>query len=269
MLSTRPLTLLILLFTSLSAATACRGGTTNTNTTSGSTGIAAPEIVLENAAVIEGVINNNLGAVTNKMLSFDPAKGSFDLVISSPGGSVMTGSQFINQMEAVKGRGVNIRCFVVDMAASMAFSILVHCNERYTLTHAFLLWHRARIMSGGLGGSPTTAETARTDAVQLQLVDDLILHEVLDSMPDADESAIKWHFEKETLHNGYSLHLFSPSFITPFESIPGLLDVMLDKKVPRSTRGGIFDIFSVGIRQIFYIAPNYPVVLDTNSNNNN
>ncbi len=69
----------------------------------------------------------------------DKSDGSINMIINSPGGSIIAGNFIINSMEYVKGRGVKINCFVADIAASMAYSILLHCSERTALSHSMLL----------------------------------------------------------------------------------------------------------------------------------
>lgn len=210
------------------------------------------------ALIIEGAIEKgNILELGKKLLEADPSKGPMDLLINSPGGDVVTGFRFINQMEEAKANGLTIRCFVPEMAASMAFGIFVHCSERYALAHSFLLWHRARVMGGGLFGSAMTAPMARGTAAQLEVLDSQILREATAAMPDADPRLVEWHFENETLHTGESLHIFSPDFLTPLQQIPGLFDAMMDKKTPRSVvRESLFGRMQVQPGQIIYVAPN-------------
>lgn len=94
---------------------------------------------------IEGGITD-LTEQEEKILSMSEVSNApIDIIISSPGGSVVAGIFFINAMERVKARGVKIRCLVDKMAASMAMHILGNCSERYALAGSLLLWHPAYI----------------------------------------------------------------------------------------------------------------------------
>lgn len=61
--------------------------------------------------------------------------------INSPGGSILFGMMIVDAMEMAKLRGVQFRCLVGAVAASMAFQILAHCDKRYALSNANLLFH--------------------------------------------------------------------------------------------------------------------------------
>ncbi len=200
-------------------------------------------------AVIEGVIlGTNLNAVETALNKVD--NGIFDLVINSPGGSVQTGFHFVSTMEAAKLRGVTIRCFVTEVAASMAFQILLHCNERNILSRSFLLWHRARVMLGGRGGAMTSPQLSVV-ARSLQDADDIIFNEVSHNISGFSHAELVYHFENETLHIGEKLANQSSSF-TAYPAIPGLFEALYDKSLPRSAPSGFFDSFDFG--EIVYIS---------------
>lgn len=188
----------------------------------------------EDALVVEGVIaRGNLVSLGQELLKrASDGATKVDMIINSPGGSVIDGFLFINVMEAAKAKGLYIRCFVPEIAASMAFGLLVHCNERHTLARSFLLWHRARI-SAGFGTVLTATEMLKLGS-DLARVDQLILDEVTAAMPDVNPEVISYHFESETLHVGTNLHKLSPIFITSHKTIEGLYDTMSSKSVPRN-----------------------------------
>ena len=72
------------------------------------------------------------------------------LLINSPGGSVAAGNVFIDAMRIAKSRGVDVKCITSIYAASMAFSILANCSERFVLPNSKLLFHPARISLMGM-----------------------------------------------------------------------------------------------------------------------
>jgi len=181
---------------------------------------------------IDDSISRNMDAVQAKLLEFakDASKGPIDIVIDSPGGSVFTGFQFVNAMEEVKGKGITLRCFVSGIAASMAFQILVHCNERYALSRSFLLWHGVRT---GVR-EPITASSAAALHADLASIDKVIMKELKGSL-ELPEATILFHFNQETLHIGDNLALLCPNFISTHAYIPNLSEALHSKDVVRNS----------------------------------
>lgn len=184
------------------------------------------------AVVVSGPIMGSLDSTAKAMhdMSVDKKHGEepIDLILDSPGGSVISGFAFINAMEAIKERGTPIRCFVKDMAASMAFGIFLHCSERHALSRSLLLWHRARV--GGMG-EPITAPLATQLAEALQSADDVILEETISVLSkDMSEGDIERHFEAQTLHIASNLGRLLPHVLQVHSTIPGLYEAFYAKK---------------------------------------
>lgn len=197
--------------------------------------LGAPRVNAQRSYLINGVIGQgNLFPIGSELLRRSKVdRGEpVDLIISSPGGEVTTGFLFVSQMRAAQANGLVIRCFVPTFAASMAFHLLTQCNERYILDNSFLLWHRARIMLGGMFGAAMTGPELGTLAMALLKLDARIYTEVLRAL-QADPSKVKYHFEKETLHTGYDLARFAPKFAESYLHIPGLMESLSDPKIPR------------------------------------
>ena len=150
-----------------------------------------------------------------------------DMIISSPGGSVAVGSIIIDRMEQLKERGVVFRCVVRDLAASMAFQILLHCNERYAAPKAFLLWHPVRVFFQGVIFS-TAAEVLM---IQLKLADEEAVSD-LKKYLQMGEKELMWHFHNETLHHASGLSKLSPSF---FEKVTNDIINLWPDKVALNT----------------------------------
>jgi ATP-dependent protease ClpP protease subunit len=205
--------------------------------------------------VVAGPIaDGNLEPLGAQILAWSQSnpKVAIDIIIDSPGGSVITGFQFINVMEAVRARGTRLRCFVPNIAASMAFQLLLHCDERYVLTHSFLLWHGVRVFDVG---GPVTAPGAEDLARDLASLDRTILRE-LDATLGLPREVVRFHFQKETLHQGQDLAELTPSFVTAYLTVPGLFEAMAS--APRSTPPvRLFGdtLFSVG--EIVYLDPSW------------
>ena len=191
---------------------------------------SAPTVNLDRAVGIDDGIGRNMEGVQTKLLQLGSDKSGtpVDIVIDSPGGSVFTGFQFVNAMEEVKGQGTRIRCFVAGIAASMAFQILVHCDERYALSRSFLLWHGVRT---GVR-EPITSRSAAALHADLAAIDKVILAELRESL-GIDDEALLFHFNQETLHIGDNLAALAPGFLTVYRFIPGLNAALHSEKVVR------------------------------------
>jgi ATP-dependent protease ClpP protease subunit len=204
------------------------------------------------SVVISGPIaSGNTEPLGAMMLDWSRAapKQPIDLILDSPGGDIYTGFQFINVMEAVRARGTPIRCFVPTIAASMAFQILLHCSERYTLDHAWLLWHGVRTYGGD---QAITASVARDLARELEIMDRAIMRELRDTLGLADP-VIRFHFERETLHRGYDLAEMAPKFIRSLPAVPGLYDAL--NSSPRTELPDFFGASPFVPGEIVYLAP--------------
>jgi ATP-dependent protease ClpP protease subunit len=215
---------------------------------------APPTVNATRAVVIAGPIaRGNLAPLGNRLLALstsDP-KTPVDVILDSPGGDVVTGYMFVSQLEAVRARGTTVRCFVPTLAASMAFQILVHCDERYTLDYAFLLWHRVRVF--GIE-TPITAPLAGELSKELQRMDTLIFRELVGALgDDLDVDDISYHFERETLHIGQGLAEIAPGFITSYAAIPGLFEALASAPRSQQARGLFGDQATFRPGQIVYI----------------
>lgn len=176
------------------------------------------------------------GMVKLAKLSLSESPGLVDIIIDSPGGRVDTGFQFIMLMKQFKQAGGIIRCSVVNMAASMAYHIFLHCDERHALSEAFLLWHRARVVVGGLMGQPMTFNEAHQLAVQLGQLDSHIFSDIRKKMPRVSTRYLRYHFERETLHVASQLNVAVPGFMSVHDSIGNLLESVLGKDFGRQQK---------------------------------
>jgi hypothetical protein len=165
-----------------------------------------------------------------------------DIIISSPGGSVIAGNLIVDRMVQHKNDGIKFRCFVRDLAASMAFQLLLFCDERYATPHAFLLWHPVRIFMQGV----VTADNASNLSTQLRQADEVALHDLRAylSMSEAD---ILMHFYNETLHQALNLQSTAPGF---FKGVTNNVKNLHPDKpaLDTSAFSGLF-----GLNQIVYI----------------
>jgi ATP-dependent protease ClpP protease subunit len=193
-----------------------------------------------------------------KDIANDTLPSNLTLVINSPGGSVGAGFAFITLLKEAKGTGMKLTCIVPQLAASMAFHILMHCDERHVLAESALLWHRARVQLGGgmFGGPALTTNELTSLGQQLAEIDNHILVDLKATLgKDMEEADILWHFERETLHLGQALcNEKAKNFCISHDSIPGLTKIMMNEKVVRTKQQqSLFDMFRKG--ELIYIDP--------------
>lgn len=190
--------------------------------------IRAEEFSPKDTVIInQPIVGNTMAPVMermNRFLSKKKAPAEIKLIIDSPGGSVYTGFKFIVQMKALQAQGTVIKCYVPGLAASMAFHILVHCDERTVLQESALLWHRARIF---VMMAALTAPMANELSRDLQQIDNHIIREVRAGLSrDMSDREIMYHFERETLHVGRDLCEKAPNFCTAKAAVPGLMEAI-------------------------------------------
>jgi ATP-dependent protease ClpP protease subunit len=169
---------------------------------------------------IRGMITAAILLKGKEMLNISKDEREITLLINSQGGQVNTGLMFIDMMEIVKARGTKIRCVVPNLAASMAFHILAHCDSRYTLPSAILLWHPAKqscLMCA------MSAEDMIYSGTQLQLIEQP-QNEYLIKAMNVPEEFFYFHYEHETLWAAYVLNNQVPGFIEIVKDIQGLDD---------------------------------------------
>jgi hypothetical protein len=140
---------------------------------------------------------------------------------------------FINKLVAMKAVGIRLDCYVLDMAASMAFQIFTQCSNRYALSSSFLLWHGVRTSMD----SVITSNTAALLLEDLKRMDDTIMSQ-LDSTLNLETADIVHHFNHETLWTGRQLHKEDPEFLSIAAAFPEVIEVVY---APSTTRSAKFD----------------------------
>jgi ATP-dependent Clp protease protease subunit len=142
------------------------------------------------------------------------------LVINSPGGEVITGTQFVSAMRVAKARGVVLKCLVPMAAASMAFIIYNECSERYALSQSLFLWHSIRSMLLGVY-TPAELGIIQADMLRFQSNFDSLMQSELDI--SAEE--FYYHYHNNSLLPALYLHSISPYYMTLVDDITGVLNV--------------------------------------------
>lgn len=185
------------------------------------------------------------------------------VVISSPGGEVISGMSFVGDMRLAKSRGITLNCYVLDMAASMAFQMLTECTNRYALKSSYLLWHGVRV--GGIE-SAVTAETAQALADDLGRMDVEVLDQ-LDHSLHIGSDAVRFHFHRETLWSGRALEKEDPRFISSYAAFPQLM-----KELPKAVsmkQPNLLDMLFGGEVTYQYIWDKYSYMLRNPTNKAN
>lgn len=192
---------------------------------------ATPVVHLENSAVIDQpIMGDNLSPISDFLVSSIGKRKSVDLIINSPGGSVSSGFAFLSRLDYVRSRGVVINCFVPEIAASMAFQILLHCDNRYALKRAGLLWHRVSI---GIRATRLNTLVIADLLTDLSAVDKQIVADLEANLPLSKERIV-YHLDRETLHFATDLDILAPGFLTEVvDAVPGLYETMKSDKVVR------------------------------------
>lgn len=209
-----------------------------------------PAYGADRVILIDGEISNGsmrpILDYMNELIAAPIAPEKLHIILNSPGGSVVTGFLFLDRLNALKAKGTRVICNVAEVAASMAFQILVNCDERYAMDTSFLLWHRARVFLGGMMGAAMTGPELYAMGVQLKDLDEHIYRDVRNAMPDAPEHYISFHFEKETLHTGANLNKAVPSFISLDPDLAWTMTQLSSTSSVRTARGSIFDTLRFG-----------------------
>jgi ATP-dependent protease ClpP protease subunit len=156
----------------------------------------------ERTVYLVGEINGQSLKAASKIERLSAAsKGDINIFINSPGGMVVVGLQIIQAIDIARARGVKVVCSVGVLAASMAFQVLPHCDERYAMKHTLLLFHPARAMvQGGITGEQAAMigkELLRIDA-RAQVENDAM-------MGSPSPLWLALHFRNETLWEAQDL----------------------------------------------------------------
>jgi len=169
---------------------------------------------------IRGIINSQILLKGREMMDMAKGADEITLLINSPGGIVNMGLMFIDLMEAAKARGTKIRCIVPNLAASMAFHILAHCDSRYTLSSAVLLWHPAK---QGCFMCALSSDELIYQGTQLKLIEDP-LNEYLIKTMNVDSDFFWYHYGHETPWVAYTFDKLVPNFIEIVKDVQGIDD---------------------------------------------
>jgi ATP-dependent protease ClpP protease subunit len=139
-----------------------------------------------------------------------------NIIISSPGGQIRAADLIVNAMESKKAAGHSFTCYVIDLAASAAFDVFLHCDRRIIIGRAVLLWHPALIAVEGR----LNALQARDLLVDLQMLYDRLLTDLQKRLPMSPED-VKFHYDRETFWYADQLDavLLDPNFMEVYPAL--------------------------------------------------
>lgn len=164
---------------------------------------------------IVGQIDGEIVGQAEKLINMSKTPEPVYMLINSPGGQVLPGMIFVDAMHTAKKRGVKIVCVSNVMAASMAFVILAHCDERYARPNTRLLFHPMSISTSG-----SRIQELVTDLNETVKEEKRIARELQRIM------RLEWkdfhpHYFAETFWSAEQLSIHSPGFIRLVDEVRG------------------------------------------------
>lgn len=149
-----------------------------------------------------GTVNFNMLKKANDITKLaDSSSKNIYLLFNSPGGSIAVGEVIIESIRYAKHKNVSVICLSSINAMSMAFTIMLHCNQRYVLSSTRMLFHPARV---SWLGSSITAPTADDISERLKKYDIETIKLISDKLDWTPEFTSK-HYYRETMWRGKDL----------------------------------------------------------------
>lgn len=175
---------------------------------------------------IIGVVNMGILSSAEQLLKLAKDHKNITVLVNSPGGSVDAGNLFIQAMEQVRSRGVQLDCVSGVLAASMGFQILAHCDNIFTLRDTLLLFHPIRIS----GNMTLTASQMEYYSSQINVAEKRMNKDLQDKFKFKSDF-FTYHYNLETLHSATELAQHT-SVITIVDDIIGADKVLYQYRKP-------------------------------------
>lgn len=173
---------------------------------------------------LEGFVKDQMPGLANKVLKLAKPKAekkpAIDIFINSPGGSLYHGDMLVQAIKSAQLRGYTIRCTVGSQAASMAFVIFIHCDERFAMPTSNILWHPARIRTNEAISEQRMKQMSKHIEDRVKMYNDLAIRE----LGVTSEYYYK-HYHAETLHIGHQLAKDTQGFMKLVQDIRGITDL--------------------------------------------
>jgi len=165
------------------------------------------QLKLDDTITIEGEIRGGLIQLAEPLGEIAKRSNNINIIISSPGGSIVAGMIFIEAMNRAQERGVKFTCIVDKLAMSMGFVILSVCDRRYVLDTSLLLFHPARV---GMMGY-TTSKQMKVIAKQLDIYNEYI-DSVIKPALLIDDKVYEYYGDNDIVITGFHMEKLSPRF---------------------------------------------------------
>lgn len=157
---------------------------------------------------IEGEVSSNaINAGRELQALVGKSKAPIYVLLNSAGGSVLAGLQFVDSMKAAQSQGVRVRCFVTNIAMSMAFYIYSECSERYSMRYSLLLFHPMRLVLQGSYKPTELVDLARDGT----LLETPLIYVMVRHLGMPREKFMR-HYNAETIWTSEMLNVASPGF---------------------------------------------------------
>ena len=168
----------------------------------------------ENTIHLYGQVTGDTVILADEILSRIGRPGPINLIINSPGGSVIAGNTVIQAINRAQAKGKAVNCMVTRFAASMAFLIFNECTNRYAMSTSLLLWHAPRITI--LGTFP--AKDLKPIHDQLVLMEKFYSDRILKKL-NIDAGLYQYYSDNNFFHFGADLKRIDPKYLTLVPSI--------------------------------------------------
>jgi ATP-dependent protease ClpP protease subunit len=163
---------------------------------------------------IEGEVNESILPAADAVVKLAAESTSpIYVLINSGGGDVLAGLQFVSAIKAAQSLGVRVRCFVPNIAMSMAFVILSECSERYALKYSLLLFHPMRISLMGSYKADDLADFSNG----LSLLEEPLIRTMI-RKTGLPRAMFLRNYKAETIWTAETFKLFSPKFLKIVDS---------------------------------------------------
>jgi ATP-dependent protease ClpP protease subunit len=165
------------------------------------------QLKAKDTITIENEIDARLLKLVRPLEEIAKRSKNVNIVISSPGGSIIAGMLFIEAMNRAQERGTKFTCVVDKLAMSMGFAILSVCDKRYIMNTSLLLWHPARV--GMMGYA--TSKMLKVTAKQLDIYNEYLDSIIKPALKISDKVYV-YYGDNDMVIPGYHLKKLSPRF---------------------------------------------------------
>jgi ATP-dependent protease ClpP protease subunit len=141
---------------------------------------------------VVGPVDATILKQAERMNVLSAAKQPIYVMVNTAGGSVATGSIFIDSIKSAQSKGIPVICFSSVVAASMGFSILMACDKVYVFNHTRLLFHPAGLRAN----SRLTAKVLEGFTEDLARIDSQIIEALKKKLTYTDEIEEAFYDEK-------------------------------------------------------------------------